>query len=87
MGFGLITRLSNESLTASNVLILCIRATRIVLVIGCDANGHELCLPTSLGSTSFAQAGFNAFTGALAIDLRDHVFGKWIETVAVWVMI
>ena len=57
---------------------------RILLVIGCDAIGHEWCLPTSLGSKTFAQAGLNAFTMALAIDLRNHVFGKWIEKAAVW---
>ena len=50
---------------------------------GCDAIGYERCLPTSRDAQSFAQAGFIALTGALANDLRDHVYCKWNEKAAV----
>ena len=46
------------------------------MIKGCDANGHERCLPTNRSANSLTQAGLIAFTGALANDLRDHVFGK-----------
>ena len=49
------------------------------MVIGCDAIGHENCLLTRRGAKYFAHAGFVVFTGALANDVRVHIFGKWIK--------
>ena len=56
---------------------------RIVVVIG-DVIGNEWCLPKRIGFKFFAQAGFNAFSVALANISSNHVFGKWIEQVADW---
>ena len=54
---------------------------QIAVVTGGNAIGHEWPLPTSLLNilcfNSFTQASFNAFSGALANDCCDHVYGKW----------